>query len=125
MNRNYRKFQTGFAREHRNNSTKAEVRLWCELLRKKQFHGLIFRRQVPIGPYIYDFYCAAMDLVIEVDGYTHDAFEETRLNDAKKDQYASERGLNIIRFTDDEVKDQINYVKQILEGIYQEKLKEN
>jgi len=62
--------------------------------------GLRFRRQHPIGPYIADFYCAARKLVIELDGLTHDdraAYDAARTHDLRQ------RGLRVIRFTNDEV----------------------
>src|SRR4051794_3823712 len=58
------------ARELRANTTTAERKLW-RLLRNKQFAGLKFRRQQPIGPYIADFYCSTAKLVIELDGEQH------------------------------------------------------
>jgi very-short-patch-repair endonuclease len=45
------------------------------------FYGLKFRRQMPMGPYIVDFYCEEQKLVIELDGGSHvfkAAYEETR-----------------------------------------------
>lgn len=48
--------------------TKAEARLWFEVL--KDFEPRV-RRQRPIGGYIADFYCAACKVVIEVDGGEH------------------------------------------------------
>jgi very-short-patch-repair endonuclease len=40
-------------------------------LRSKQFEHHKFHRQKPIGPYIVDFYCAELRLVIEIDGDSH------------------------------------------------------
>jgi very-short-patch-repair endonuclease len=60
-----------FASEHRNDSTKAEIRLWCELLRNGQMNGHRFLRQRPIDKYIADFICRKVKLIIEVDGYSH------------------------------------------------------
>ena len=37
-------------------------------LRNEQIGGLKFRRQHPIGPYVVDFYCHGVGLVVEVDG---------------------------------------------------------
>jgi len=58
------------ARVLRRNSTPAEVILWRDL-RNRRFDGHKFRRQRPIGPFIADFYCAALALVIELDGDSH------------------------------------------------------
>ncbi len=46
--------------------TRPEKTLWY-LLRRNSL-GWHFRRQHPIGPYILDFYCAALKLCVEVDG---------------------------------------------------------
>ena len=62
--------QLSHAREMRHDPTRPERKLW-QALRKHQAHGLKFRRQVPLGPYIADFYCAAAKLVIELDGISH------------------------------------------------------
>ena len=43
-------------RELRKAATDAEQVLW-RLLRRRQFTGVKFRRQHPIGRYILDFYC--------------------------------------------------------------------
>jgi very-short-patch-repair endonuclease len=37
----------------------------------KQVGGRKWRRQVPIGPYIVDFFCPQLRLVVEIDGETH------------------------------------------------------
>ena len=44
------------ARRLRKNNTEAEDKLW-KYLKNRNFMGLKFRRQVPFGRYIIDFYC--------------------------------------------------------------------
>ena len=63
------------ARKLRNNSTKAEIRLW-NYLKGKQSKGYDFHRQKPVGNHIVDFFCNGLMLAIEIDGYTH-SFKET------------------------------------------------
>jgi very-short-patch-repair endonuclease len=58
------------ARQLRNNSTKAEVKLWMELRGDKML-GYDFHRQKPIDNYILDFFCYELMLGIETDGFTH------------------------------------------------------
>jgi len=58
-----------YAREMRRAPTSPEARLWRWL--RTRPCGYKFRRQVPIGPFIVDFYCAELKLVIEVDGSSH------------------------------------------------------
>ncbi len=54
------------SRDLRNNMTDTEQLLWQRLL-CKQILGLQFYRQKPILNFIVDFYCAAVNLVIECD----------------------------------------------------------
>lgn len=51
----------------RHTATDAEHLMW-QLLRAKRFMNLKFRRQHVIQPYIVDFYCHEIGLVIELDG---------------------------------------------------------
>lgn len=70
------------ARELRNCSTKAEIKLWVQL-KGKQMLGYDFHRQKLLLNYITDFYCPELNLVIEIDGYSHE-FEETQIRDKRK-----------------------------------------
>jgi very-short-patch-repair endonuclease len=69
--------------------TEAEVMLWSRL-RLKEMHGVHFRRQHPIGPYIADFACVPAMLVVEVDGRTH-ATDEQHAHDVRRDAYMTGR----------------------------------
>ncbi|HEV7768629.1 MAG TPA: endonuclease domain-containing protein [Thermoanaerobaculia bacterium] len=60
------------ARDMRHEPTSAEARVW-EWLRDRRINDRKFRRQVPIGPYILDFYCAELKLAVELDGAQHDS----------------------------------------------------
>lgn len=100
------------ARELRNNSTLSEVLLW-KRLRNKQFHGLDFHRQKPIDEYIVDFYCPTLNLVIEIDGESHD---EKLEDDALRQARLEELGLTVVRFLDAEVKTNMSGVLNELEN---------
>ncbi len=89
------------ARKLRNNSTKAEIKLW-DHLRRKQLKGYDFHRQKPIDKYIIDFFCNSLMLAIEIDGYTH-SFEETFERDRLKAERLNELGITTLRFTDEDV----------------------
>ena len=80
------------ARNLRQHQTEAEQRLWYHL-RARRFLGLKFRRQVPLGPYIVDFLCPALKLVIEADGGQHGAAA-----DGCRDQWLRDRGYLVLRF---------------------------
>ena len=86
------------SRRLRLNMTDAEARLWY-LLRDRRLSAAKFRRQVPVGPYVVDFYCYAQQLVIEADGGQH--MESAR--DAVRDQFLQQQGLRILRFWNDEI----------------------
>jgi len=81
-------------------SIKSEDILWYEL-KDKQL-GYKFRRQHGIGNYIVDFYCPRLKLVIEVDGITHDD-PQVASRDKIRQKYLEELGLKVIRYTTDEV----------------------
>jgi very-short-patch-repair endonuclease len=66
--------------------------LW-KLLRNRQLERLKFRRQAPIGPYIADFVCLRHRLIVEADGYWHDADA-----DAKRDAWLYRQGFRVMRF---------------------------
>jgi len=87
------------ARELRQLQTPMERRLWNRLC-KRQFFGLHFRRQHPVGHYIVDFYCAKYSLIVEVDGESHHyqvEYDETRT------EWLKSQGYDVLRFTNEEV----------------------
>jgi very-short-patch-repair endonuclease len=89
------------AQKLRADPTPAEVRLW-NLIRPFRTGGYHFRKQVPLGPYIVDFACLHANLVIEVDGDTHFTAAGAR-RDIERDRYLRDRGLSVLRFTNDDV----------------------
>lgn len=101
------------ARNLRNNSTKSEIKLW-QNLKGKQLLGYDFHRQKPLLNYIADFYCYELNLVIELDGYSHH-FEETVEKDRVKQAELEKVGLTVLHFDDNEVMNDINNVLKALE----------
>lgn len=85
----------------RKNETESEKILW-EKLRNNQLKGLKFRRQHPIGLYIADFYCHKLKLIIEVDGEYHNLPEQIE-KDKERTQILESNGLQLIRFTNNEI----------------------
>lgn len=77
----YNKNLKFFARDLRKNMTKAERKLWYEVLKNIRFQ---FYRQKPIANFIADFYCPKFNLVIEVDGETHSSEREILQDKRKK-----------------------------------------
>ena len=97
-----------FSRELRSHSTLSEILLW-QKLRASQFRGYAFNRQKPLGNYIVDFYCRKTNLVIEIDGDSHDN-EEAVVEDRKRQQILEELGVSFLRFSDWEVKNAMSFV---------------
>ncbi|PVZ90402.1 hypothetical protein C9426_02150 [Serratia sp. S1B] len=89
------------SRDLRSNMTDAEQLLW-QRLRRKQILGLQFYRKKPILNFIVDFYCAAVNLVIECDGGQH-YMEDGLLADQIRDQALSELGLLVLRFSNRQI----------------------
>ena len=77
--------------------TPAEFKLW-QVIRNRLLDGLRFRRQVPLGPYIVDFFCPERRLVVEVDGGHHAHFHRLRA-DAEHDEWLRSQGHTVLRFT--------------------------
>ena len=92
--------------------TTEEVLLW-QHLRKKQILGVQFFRQKPIKDYILDFYAPTVKLVIELDGGQHydtsqKYYDQARTKDLNK------LGLTVIRFTNLEVKTNLDGVLEVI-----------
>ena len=104
------------ARQLRNNSTETEIYLWLKL-KGKQMYGYDFHRQKPIDNYIVDFFCYKLMLAIEVDGYSHELIEIYK-KDTIKEKRLNDLGINVLRFSDQEVlKDMENVIRVIEHNI--------
>ena len=88
----------------RRQPTELEKRLWRNLS-NSQLGGFKFRRQTVLGPFIADFFCPAKGLIVELDGETHEATV-----DATRDARLAARGFTTIRFTNDDVRDNMDGV---------------
>jgi very-short-patch-repair endonuclease len=98
-------------KELRNNQPKAEQILWSKL-KAKRFLDIKFRRQHGIGPFVVDFYCTELRLVIEVDGDSH-FNDESIKKDNSRTAYLENEGIEVIRFTN-------NDIYKILIGVLEE-----
>ncbi|MBW4552766.1 MAG: endonuclease domain-containing protein [Aphanocapsa sp. GSE-SYN-MK-11-07L] len=94
------------AKELRKNPTPAERKLWQSYLKTFPFRVL---RQRPIAHFIVDFYCAALKLVIEVDGDSHFT-QEGQEYDQERTEILTGYGLKVVRFTNDQVMHQFEMV---------------
>ena len=73
-----------------------------EWLRDRRLMGLKFRRQFPIGPYVADFYCHSLRLVLELDGGVHDARHQASHDDNRNANLRA-LGYTVLRFTNRQV----------------------
>jgi len=92
---NHNKELTTLAQNLRKNMTKEEKHLWYDFLRN---YPKQFRRQVTVGQYILDFYCAEANLAVELDGSQH--YEpENQIKDEQRTAFLKTRGVRVIRFS--------------------------
>ena len=97
------------ARKLRSNMPQPERELWTAL-RAKRFQSFKFARQVVIGPYIADFVCRSLKLIIELDGATH----ADQLRDEHRTAYLEAQGYRVIRFWNNDVMTNLEGVLTIL-----------
>jgi very-short-patch-repair endonuclease len=95
-------------RQMRTEPTHAEQALW-QHLRSRQLCECKFRRQHAIDRFVVDFYCAERDMIIEVDGPVHDFTPE---EDALRQEYLESLGFHVLRFTNQQVLENIDSVLQ-------------
>lgn len=110
----YPKGQLGKARRLRREMTDAEWKLWS-LLRNNNL-GVHFRRQVPFGPYVFDFLAIKVGLVVELDGGQHYTSKGLQ-HDLRRNQYLNSKGLIVMRFS---VGEFICNPRGVVEALYEE-----
>ena len=93
------------AEEMRANPTEGEKLLW-EGLRNKQL-GIKFRQQHVINKFIVDFCSIKSALIVEVDGEIHKKQIEA---DAERTRILEQEGYNVIRFSNNEILNDIDRV---------------
>ena len=101
----------------RREPTPPEQKLWF-VLRRCQLDGLKFRRQVPIGPFIADFYCPPARLVVEVDGAAH----SDSTTDATRDAWMLDQGLRVLRVWNNDVMGNLEGVLAVIRDAAREPL---
>ena len=97
------------AKALRRDMTAAEKKLWSHL-RNRQLSDAVFRKQVPIGPYIADFCCLKAHLVIEVDGGQHDESK----SDAARDAWLAGNRYRVLRIWNNDVIGNIEGVLHVI-----------
>ncbi len=96
------------ARQLRRGMTPAEEKLWVAI-RNRQIDGLKFRRQHAVGTFVLDFYCAFLQLVLEVDGTIHDA-PDVQERDRLRQQHIEAFGIRVLRFRNEQVMNDLPHV---------------
>ena len=76
-----------------------------------------FNRQKPLNRYIVDFYCKPLNLVIEVDGSYHNEPAQI-IKDNERQQILQELGLNFLRFSEQEVRKDMDRVLRAIESYF-------
>jgi very-short-patch-repair endonuclease len=97
------------ARALRRATTLVEAKVW-RWLRDRRFRHNKFRRQHPIGPFVADFYCERLRLVIELDGQHHFDDEEQVLYDKKRTAYLEKHGMTVLRISNEDVRERAIFV---------------
>ncbi len=87
--------------------TDTEHLVWSRLRAKRL--QVKFNRQRPIGKYICDFVSLQVGIIIEIDGGQH-YHSKNKQEDSIRDKYLKSFGFQVLRFTNIEV-------KQNLEGV--------
>jgi very-short-patch-repair endonuclease len=98
------------ARDFRRQQTPAERTLW-QLLRDRKLDGLKFRRQFPIPPFVADFCCFDLKLLVELDGGVHETHQQAA-HDENRDIYLRSLGFTLLRFPNSDVFNAPDTVRQ-------------
>ncbi len=112
-----------YAETLRKNMTPTEKIIWERVCRNQL--GFRIRRQHPVWKYIADYYCHEVKLIIEVDGEIHST-KENKAYDINRDVTLNEFGIETIRFSNEQVMNEIDYViDEIKKKIEELKLKQS
>lgn len=93
----------------RSNPTPAEELLW-NYIGQGQL-GVKFRRQHPASMYVLDFYAHKVKLAVEIDGSIH-GNEDVKKNDELRQAHLESLGISFLRFTNQQVLNELESVLQ-------------
>ena len=108
---NYDPLEIQRAKQLRKKAPMVERLLWQALCSTAKTHGLRFRRQHVISPYIVDFICLRAMLVIEIDGPSHDV---RQVYDTKREHFLEGLGYSVVRFTNQDVRENLEGVVETI-----------
>ena len=101
------------ARQFRKNPTESEDAVW-QMLRNRQIKNLKWRRQQVIDGFIADFYCAELNVVLEIDGSIHKN-EEVKEYDEYRTSVFEEKGIKVFRLKNEDCDKQ--HLTELIENI--------
>ena len=108
------------AKQLRKEMTKEERHLWYDFLRGYPEH--IYKQRI-IGKYVVDFYCAAAQLVIELDGSQH--YERSGLAyDVERSAYLENLDLAILRIPNNAVNENFDGVCTHINRMIQRRIRD-
>ncbi|MDI7773855.1 DUF559 domain-containing protein [Asticcacaulis sp. EMRT-3] len=105
--------QLSFARKLRREMTYPERLIWGRI-KVRHPNGPVFRRQYPFDRYVFDFYCAKIKLVIEIDGWCHNMGNAPH-RDEERDRFLRQHGFEIMRIP---AADVIAEPEDVADGIF-------
>lgn len=111
-----------FAEKLRKNMTQAERTLWKLLRKRMKLWGVEFEPQAVVGGYIPDFYCHEAKLVVEVDGKIH-LKPGIRAKDRRRTRKLNKMGVQVIRFTNEQVIHRVYDVVRAIEFVVDQQLR--
>ncbi len=104
-------------RSLRRNAPLAEKLIW-HYIRKKQICGERFLRQYSVDYYVIDFYCPRLKLAVEADGPSHFSSIKAIKYDEKRQKHLEDFGISFLRFTNEEIyQDLENVISKIEERV--------
>lgn len=134
MSKAKQKKLTSYQRSMRRSPTKAERQFKFEVMNVlKERYSINYVSQKIIWEvvgrkdskaYIIDFYLPDIKMAIEIDGSSHKG-KQAQTYDAIRDSLCAKRGIRVIRFTNEEVKDPTDCLRRLYKEIeeWQHKLK--
>ena len=111
------------ARLLRKKATEPERILWRHL-RNRNFAGYKFRRQHPFDGYVLDFYCPSAKLAMELDGGGHN-YRAGQIRDRTRSQFLARHGVVVLRFWDQQVRQELDSVLRPIWFTLEERQKNN
>ena len=101
------------AKYYRKHATEYEEVVW-QMVRNRQIGNLKWRRQQVIDGFIADFYCAELNVVLEIDGPIHERVE-VKEYDAYRTSVFEEKGIKTFRLRNEDCDEQ--HLKELIENI--------